>query len=110
VQWLFWEANRVGLSVPNLRHSLVFENGTPESVIAWLRSRAVRDLERLDIELASRPFLLGREFTIADIACCAYLFWPDQAKLDLSTWRNVEAWLGRIRRVDGWGAPYDLLA
>lgn len=25
-QWLFWEANRIGFSVPNLRHALVLRN------------------------------------------------------------------------------------
>jgi glutathione S-transferase len=52
---------------------------------------------------------MGAELTVADIACCAYLFWPDQAKLDLSQWVNVSRWLERIRAVPGWGAPYELL-
>lgn len=109
VQWLFWEANRIGLSVPNLRHALVFERETPEAVVAWLRERAVSDLGRLDAEVTGKNFLLGAECTVADIACCAYLFWPDQAKLDLSEWPNVMKWLQRIRELPGWAAPYDLL-
>lgn len=109
VQWLLWEANRIGFSVPNLRHALIFAPETPEAVVAWLRARALKDLGRLDEELALKAFLLGSRVTIADIACCAYLFWPTQARLDLSEWSHVEAWLERIRGVPGWGAPYDLL-
>lgn len=109
IEWLFWEANRVGLSVPNLRHALMFDAATPEPVVAWLRARAVKDLARLNAELAERPFLLGAQCTVADIACCAYLFWPEQAKLDLSEWRSVVLWLDRIRGQRGWKPPYELL-
>ena len=108
-QWLFWEANRIGFSVPNLRHSLVFADNTSEIVVEWLRARALKDLGSLDEQLATRSFLLGSELTVADIACCAYLFWPDQAQLDLSHWGNVNRWLQRIRDLPRWKAPYDLL-
>jgi glutathione S-transferase len=108
-QWLFWEANRIGFSVPNLRHSLVFARDTSEVVVEWLRARALKDLATLDQELATKSFLLGAELTVADIACCAYLFWPDQAQLELSQWGNVSKWLQRIRDLPAWGAPYDLL-
>jgi glutathione S-transferase len=108
-QWLFWEANRIGLSVPNLRHSLLFAKDTSEVVVEWLRARALKDLATLDQELATKSFLLGAELTVADISCCAYLFWPDQAQLDLGQWGNVIKWLQRIRDLPAWGAPYDLL-
>lgn len=108
-QWLFWEANRVGLSVPNLRWYRRFEAGPPE-VVAWLEGRARADLARLDAELVAKPFLLGDQVTICDVACSAYLFWPEQAGLALSTWPNVEAWLDRIRRLPGWKHPYDLVS
>lgn len=109
VQWLFWEANRIGFSVPNLRHALTFAKETPDAVIAWLRARVLRDLATLNQELAAKPFLLGTEVTVTDIACCAYLFWPDQAQLNLSEWNNVTRWLDRIRGLPAWEAPYDLL-
>jgi glutathione S-transferase len=108
-QWLFWEANRIGFSVANLRHSLRFAKNSPDELVAWLRSRALQDLATLDRTLAAKDFLLGPTFSVADIACCAYLFWPDQAKLDLSEWNNVTRWLDRIRALPGWAAPYDLL-
>jgi glutathione S-transferase len=108
-QWLFWEANRIGFSVPNLRHVLVFATDTPSEVVAWLRSRAEHDLARLDSQLADKAFVLGIECSVVDIACCAYLFWPEQANLELSLWPNVKGWLERIRDLPGWQAPYDLL-
>jgi glutathione S-transferase len=108
-QWLFWEANRIGLSVPNLRHALVFDKDTPREVVAWLRSRAERDLDRLDAQLTDTAFILGTDLSVVDVACCAYLFWPEQARLNLRRWPNVERWLDSIRGQRGWAAPYDLL-
>jgi glutathione S-transferase len=108
-QWLFWEANRIGISVPNLRAMIYHGDQPPSAVPAWLRARALADLSRLDGELASRPFILGSALTVVDIACCGYLFWPEQAGLDLKDWPHVIAWLDRIRAIPGWAAPYDLL-
>jgi glutathione S-transferase len=110
VEWLFWETNRIGFSVPNLRFAQRFATGTPTDVLDWLRARAMSDLDRLDRELRTGPpFLLGESVSIADISCCGYLFWSDQAGLDLGLWPGVSAWLDRIRALPGWGHPYDLL-
>ena len=107
--WLFWEANRIGFSVPNLRHSLVFAKDAAPEVVAWLRSRAEQDLSRLDLQLADSAFILGAEGSVVDVACCAYLFWPDQANLDLSGWPNVARWLDGVKSLRGWASPYELL-
>lgn len=108
-QWLFWEANRIGFSIPNLRAELTYSRDTPPQVADWLHGRARADLARLERALTSQPFLLGADPTVADIACCAYLFWPEQAGLHLAEWPNVMGWLDRIRQLPGWAAPYDLL-
>lgn len=111
VEWLFWEANRIGFSVPNLRFARTFATGTSAEVIAWLEARARADLDRLNEEFRHKEgFLLGPTVSIADIACCAYLFWPERTGLDFARWENVAAWLGRIRALPGWAHPYELLA
>ncbi|WP_134499544.1 glutathione S-transferase family protein [Microvirga pakistanensis] len=110
VEWLFWEANRITFSISNLRFARYFTNDTSPDVIAWLESRARADLDRLDEEFRTKDaFLLGSTISVADIACCSYLFWPEQTGIDYSAWRNVRAWLDRIRAVPGWAPPYGLL-
>lgn len=108
-EWLFWEANRIGISVPNLRFALRFVPDTKKDVLDWLRQRALADLGRLDGEFAQRRFLLGDFPTVADIACCGYLFWLDQAQLDPADWPHVARWLDDIRALPGWQHPYDLM-
>ncbi|HEY0065421.1 MAG TPA: hypothetical protein VGC21_25110 [Telluria sp.] len=41
----------------------------------------------------------------ADLALCAYLYWADQASVNVPP--NVQAWLGRIASLPGWRHPYD---
>lgn len=111
VEWLFWEANRIGFSVPNLRFARAFATDTSTEVVAWLEARARADLDRLNEEFGHKDgFLLGSPISIADIACCAYLFWPEQTGLDYARWENVAAWLARIQATPGWAHPYELLA
>jgi glutathione S-transferase len=107
--WLFWEANRVGFSVPNLRAAR-FRGDTPADVMAWLEARVIDDLGVLDGQVGARPFLLGDAPCVVDVACCAYLFWPEQAGIDLSRWPAVAAWLERIAALPGYKPPYALMS
>ncbi len=108
-EWLFWEANRVGMSVPNLRYAVKWQPDTKPEVLDWLRARAYADLDRLDDEFSQRKFLLGDFATVADLACCGYLYWLDQAGLDRNRWPAVSRWLDDISALPGWKAPYDLM-
>jgi glutathione S-transferase len=106
---LFWEANRVGISLPNLRHYQRFAPGTASAgALEWLRARMLADFAALDQQLTAQPFLLDGEVTVADIACSAYLLYED-AGLDLTKWPAMQAWLGRIRALPGWQHPHTLL-
>ena len=106
-EWLFWEANRIGFSLPNLRYGLKFtKGGLKPDVELMLRLRLDSDLERLEDELTDcRAFNLDDQPSAADLALCAYLYWADQASVNVPP--NVQAWLGRIASLPGWRHPYD---
>ena len=107
-EWLAWEANRLAMSFPHLRFSRRFTRADPV-LEAWWTQRMQADFDRLDGHLRETPFIVGDAATIADISCCGYLFWADQAEVDLVPWPAIVAWLERIRSLPGWSAPYDLL-
>lgn len=109
-EWMFWEANRIGISLPNLRYALLWEPDTEPKVLDWLRERMLSDLMRLEGELTERPFLMGEAVSAADLTCCGYLFFAGQAGVDLADWPRLAAWLDRIRALPGWKHPYDLMA
>lgn len=104
LEWLFWESNRVGFSVPNLRYAIRWDKQPPD-VLCYLRSRAVADLNTLNAALSTSKFLLPSGPTIADISCSAYLHWLDQAELSVAEYPNVERWLHFLQHLPGWQHP-----
>ena len=110
-QWLCWEMNRVGLSVPNLRYYRhVMPDAVPEEVTDWLEQRALADLAVLERELSTRDWIIASGPTIADLSLSAYLHWADQAELDITRWPAVAAWLARQRALPGWLPAERLMA
>jgi glutathione S-transferase len=107
-EWLAWEANRIAMSLPHLRFSRRHTSAGAALEAYWI-DRLHADLGQLDRELEQNAYLAGAAPTIADISCCGYLYWADQARIDLAPWPAVRAWLERIRSLQRWQAPYDLL-
>ncbi len=50
-------------------------------------------LNALEESLKGKEYLLGNNFTIADLNVAAVMSWIPMMKLDLSAWPNVAAWL-----------------
>lgn len=108
-EWLFWEMSRLSLGVANLRYALCFEEQPSAEKVALFRERSEAALLQLDQRLQKSRFVVGNCLTIADISCVGYLFWADQARLDLSRYPNVHRWLGDVQGLEGWRPPYELL-
>lgn len=109
LEWLSWETNRIGFSVPNLRFSLRWEEQPPD-VLSYLRARAMADLRTLDQFLSSSEYLLESGPTIADISCSAYLFWLSQAGIAEVEFPHVQRWLSSLSGLQGWRHPDVALA
>lgn len=106
-EWMAWEAARIGFSMPNLRWSRGFVP-QGEQVEKWLEARTLRDLEFLNQSLTKTVYLTGSHLTIADICCCAYLYWPNQAGIDLGPYPHLRRWIDAISRQPNWVDPYDM--
>jgi len=106
-EWLFWEANRVGMSMAHLRYGQKFddEGAYAGTVLPWFRRRFDADMLRLEEELADgRAFLLDDIPSAADCSLCGYMYWPEQAQVAYPA--LVQAWLDRIAALPGWRHPY----
>jgi glutathione S-transferase len=103
-EWLFWETNRIGFSVPNLRYALRWE-AQPPDVMHFLRNRALTDLSTLNTALDAAEYLLPSGPSIADLSCSAYLHWLDQAGVDVADYPHIKRWLGALRQLPGWQHP-----
>ncbi len=47
--------------------------------------------------------------TIADIACCGYLYYPEPFGFDRKAFADIDRWLDRIAALPGWEHPYDMM-
>jgi glutathione S-transferase len=78
-------------------------------VIAWLQARLKAAYQVLEGHLANHTWIVGSGPTIADTACCGYLFYPEPFGFVRADWPNIDRWLGRIEALPGWKSPYDLM-
>ena len=110
LEWLFWEANKIGMCLPQLRaHERFAALKLDDGAWHWLRARYEHDVGVLDREFADdRPYILGDKPSIADFALCGYLVLVDEAKLGVPD--HVDAWLGRMRALPGWLHPYVMMS
>lgn len=108
-EWLFWESNRIGFSLPHLRFGRKFApEEYPGEALAWIAKRFDADIARLDSELADgRPFILDDTPCMADFSLCGYMFWPEHAQVSFPT--HVSSWLERISKLDGWRHPDEMM-
>jgi len=103
-EWLFWETNRIGFSVPNLRYALKWV-AQPPDVLHFLHNRAVADLHTLNDALSASEYLLPSGPSIADISCSAYLHWLDQADVLVSDYQHIARWLCGLKHLPSWQHP-----
>lgn len=72
----------------------------PDEVIG----RAHQVLKLIDTELSGRSFILGETPTIADVSLYSYISSAPEGNVDLSAYREVNAWLRRIEGLPGFVA------
>jgi glutathione S-transferase len=97
-RWLSVAAGQIAFGPAAARLVTVFgARFNAEEVIG--RAHAV--LKVIEDELANRPWIAAPQPTIADVALYSYIARAPEGNVDLSPYRNVEAWLGRLEALPG---------
>ncbi|WP_342078565.1 glutathione S-transferase family protein [Yoonia sp. SS1-5] len=111
LRWLFYDNHKVSSIAGPLRFIMNFlpEEKRNADVIAFLSGRLAGALKVMDAHLDGRNWLAGEELTIADIACCSYLYYPEDFNFDRKAYPNIDRWLDAIAAQPGWKHPYDLM-
>jgi len=76
-EWLCWEANKIGMCLPQLRSYHRFkDHGISVGAYEWLQSRYEHDVSIIQKTLSDgRAWIVNSEQpTIADFSLCGYLF------------------------------------
>jgi len=103
VRWLVYEQTAVVPAIGGLRFRLLTGRlATGDAEAASRREAGLEVLGLLDRELVARPFLVGAQATIADVATYGYVHVADEAGYDLSAFPAVEAWVARVSSLPGY--------
>ena len=111
LRWVFFDNHKVSGAAGTLRFNVNFlpEAKRNADVNAFLLMRFVSALKVLEAALTARTWLAGADVTIADLACCGYLYYPEPYGFDRAAFPAIDAWLTRISALPGWKHPYDLM-
>jgi glutathione S-transferase len=110
-RWILFDNHKVSSQVGALRFQMNFvpEDKRSADVIAFLQGRVTAALKVLDAQLDGRDWLATEGASIADLACCGYMFYPEKVGFERGEYPHIDAWRDRIAALPGWAHPYDLM-
>ena len=112
LRWLFFDNHKFTSYFATWRFMKSFAAKEPDPTIAaFLKSRIDSAFGVVDKHLAARKYLVGDALSIADMSLSGYLFYPTaESGYEIAPrFPNIAAWLTRVRALDGWADPYDIL-
>jgi glutathione S-transferase len=111
LRWILWDNHKFSGQIGPARFlgNFLPEAKRPAGVVPFLQGRLRAAYGTLDAHLAARDWIVGDGPTIADTACCGYLYYPEPFGFDRSDWPAIDRWLNRIAALPGWAHPYDLM-
>ncbi len=94
-KWSFWAMSEIEPHLLTILHNRVMN--PPEQRDEKAAQAAVEALKAplnaLEESLKGREYLLGKNFTIADLNVAAVMSWAPMMRLDFSSTPNAQAWL-----------------
>ena len=111
LRWLFWDTHKLSGQIGPTRFIANFlpEAKRPAGVVPFQQGRLKAAYTVLNDHLAATKWMVGDGVSIADLACCGYLYYPEPFGFARADWPHIDAWLDRIAALPGWKHPYDLM-
>ncbi|AUH34066.1 glutathione S-transferase family protein [Paracoccus tegillarcae] len=111
LRWIMFDNHKLSAQAGPLRFLMNFlpAEKRPQAAIDWLQGRASAAYKVLNSHLASREWVADSAPTVADFACCGYLYYPEPFGFDRAEWPHIDRWLDAIAALPGWKKPYDLM-
>ena len=103
LQWMFWEQYSHEPNIAVARYWLHFLDPS-QGQQASLEEKWQKGYQALDVmekRLGAADFLVGDDYSIADIALYAYTHVADEAEMDLGPYPGIRRWLDRVAEQPG---------
>jgi glutathione S-transferase len=107
LRWMFWNASHLEAAIfavgfERIVKPMLLKKPTDEARVAIGIADFNQHAPVLNAHLEGKDWILGKQFTIADIALGTSMEFGTMAKLDLAQYTHLSAWLGRLQARDSW--------
>jgi len=108
MQWLFFEqySHEPFVAVAKFILTMLPPDTPRRAEIPLLHEKGYAALQILEDRLKNRDFLVGGEYSIADIALFAYTHKAEMGGFDLGRFPAIQRWIGRVEKMPGFVAMY----
>ncbi len=107
--WLLFDNHKFTSYYATLRWMVGLTKTGDPAVIDFLQKRTLSAFSIVDKHLATTPFLVGDDPTIADLSLVGYHYYDEETGIDHNQFPNIQAWKQRIAQLPGWKHPYDIM-
>ena len=102
LRWMFWEQYSHEPNIATLRFWICWVGTSNLTEAQRLQIPLKREaghaaLKLMDEHLADREWLVGTNLSLADVCLFAYTHFAEEGEFDLSSYRNVVAWIDRLK-------------
>jgi len=105
LRWLLYDNHKFTSYFATLRFMVGIQKSGENAATEFLRTRATTAFGIVDRHLATRPFMVGDEPTIADLSMAGYMYYPEETGIDRGAYPHLEAWTRRVAALPGWKHP-----
>ena len=109
LRWILFDNHKFTSYLATLRYLRFFAKEVAKPVDEFLEKRALKALQVADQRLTKYPFITGEQVTIADISMSGYVYFLDEARIDIADFPALGQWRERMQQLPGWGHPLDLM-
>jgi glutathione S-transferase len=96
LEWLFWEQYNHEPTIAVARFQMKFLGKSRAELEPKLIARGNEALARLELGLASAPYLVDGHLSLADISLVAYTRWAHEGGFDLEPHPGIRRWIRRL--------------
>ncbi len=108
IEWLMWQMGGLGPMAGQTHHFLKFNKGTSDYAEKRFQSETKRLYGVLNERLTGRDFIVGSEYTIADMACWPWISRFEWQEINLNDFPALKDWYLRIAERPATRRGYDV--
>jgi len=109
LRWILFDNHKFTSYLATLRFLRFFATDADKAVDKFLENKTLAALKIADQRLTDNDYITGKQVTIADISMSGYVYFLDEARIDIADFPALGRWRERMQQLPGWGHPYDIM-